>query len=87
MIDPAKYDHALRAVHRALLEARLMAYKGEDHSRIADFLDWAELLPKFIAVPEDKTVEFRETLVSLIERRPDFRPVLDAFDRPEQLRW
>lgn len=87
MIDPDKYDHALRAIHRVLVEARLMAYQGEDSARIAEVLDWAELLPKLIAVPENKTAEFRETLVAIVERRPEFRPSLRVFDNPERTRW
>jgi hypothetical protein len=53
MVRTEKADQALQALHRVLIGARLMAYQEESHSRIADVLDWAELLPRYLAARDD----------------------------------
>ena len=87
MIDPKKYDQALHALHTVLISARSMAYEGCNPAKIADVLDWAELLPRFIAAEQDKTAEFRDALEAIAEKQPAFRTVLTVFDRSEPVRW
>ena len=87
MIDTLKYNQALQALHRVLVEARFMAYEGQDSTKVADVLDWAELLPRLLAAEEDKTSEFRNTLAAIAEADPRFADALSAFDSGERVRW
>ena len=87
MIDPEKSDQALQALHRVLVETRLMALDGEPTSDIAEVLDWAELLPRLIATEGDKTEEFRDTLEAIVEKNSRFTHAVRAFARPQPVRW
>jgi hypothetical protein len=80
MIDAQKMSLALYVVHRVLVEARLMAYENADHSKIARFLDIAELLPEHLAAPKDKMADFRKLLVDLANERPHLIHLLRRFD-------
>jgi hypothetical protein len=87
MIDILKQNQALQALHRVLIEARLMAYEGQDSAKMADVLDWAELLPRLLAADEDKTSEYRNTLAAIAENYPRFTGALTAFESGERVRW
>jgi hypothetical protein len=87
MITPAKQRHALYAMHLVLVYARSMAYEGTAQARIADVLDWAELLPGCIDAKKDCTHRFRSALEAIVEKEPAFAPVLAAFDRDVEPRW
>jgi hypothetical protein len=87
MIDPLKQNQAPQALHRILIEARLMAYEGQDSAKLADVLDWAELLPGLLAAEEDKTSEYRSTLAAIAECHPRFTAALSAFESGERVRW
>jgi hypothetical protein len=87
MIDTCRYNQALQALHRVLIEARFMAYEGQDSSKMAGVLDWAELLPRLLAAEEDKTSEYRSTLAAIAESDPRFAGALSAFDAGERVRW
>ena len=87
MIDALKQNQALQALHRVLIEARLMAYEEQDSAKMADVLDWAELLPRLLAAEEDKTSEYRSTLAAIAENHPRFAPALTAFESGERVRW
>jgi hypothetical protein len=87
VIDAAKSDQALHALHHFLIHARSMAYEGCDGACIAGVLDWAELLPRLIAAGEDKTGEFRDALEAIAESQPRLRDAVAIFDRPDPARW
>src|SRR5689334_559850 len=69
-------------LHRILVEARLMALEGRSTARIAEVLDWAELLPQFMAAEGDKTEDFANALDAIVEKQPRFAHVVNAFNRP-----
>jgi hypothetical protein len=87
MVCTEKKDQALQALHRVLTGARFMALTNEASSRIADVLDWAELLPRYLAATEDQTKQYRDTLVTIAEKTPELNHALAAFDRTECARW
>jgi len=87
MIDPERIDQAYQALHRVLVEARLMALDDEPTAKIAEILDWAELLPRHMAAPDDKTAEFQDTLEAIVEKDSRFSHALRAFARTQAARW
>jgi len=87
MIDPEKTDQAYQALHRVLVETRLMALDDEPTAKIAEILDWAELLPRHMAARDDKTAEFRDTLEAIVEKDARFSHALRAFAKPQPVRW
>lgn len=87
MVKVEKKDQALHALHRILTSARTMALEAQPSERIAEVLDWAELLPRLLAAPEDKTSEYRDTLEAITEKQPELQHILSAFDRSERVRW
>ena len=87
MIDPERTDQAYQALHRVLVETRLMALDDEPTAKIAEILDWVELLPRHMAAPEDKTVEFHDTLEAIVEKDSRFSHALRAFGRTQTVRW
>lgn len=87
MVCVEKRDQALQALHRVLTGARKMALEEQPPSRIAEVLDWAEVLPRLLAAPDDQTARFRDALEAICEKQPELRHVLAAFDRNEPARW
>lgn len=87
MVKVEKKDQALHALHRVLTGTRRMALEAQPSQHIAEVLDWAELLPRLLAAPEDKTVEFRDALQAITEKQPDLQFALTAFDCNERVRW
>lgn len=81
MIEQGKLNNALYALHLILVRARFMSYNKESHEDIATILDYAEQLPRFIAVEDDRTDDFRGYLVEIAERYPFYLPALTAFDQ------
>lgn len=79
MIREDKYEQSLRALQFVLVRARFLAYQGESQ-RAGDLLDGAELLPEYLAVEEDMTDEFRETLAGLAQTEPGCAQALHIFD-------
>ena len=72
-------DRALRALNRVLGEARLMALEDEPGPQIAEVLDWAELLPRFMADARDKTEDFSNALAAIAEKQPRFQHAVGIF--------
>jgi hypothetical protein len=64
-----------------------MALDGKSSERIAAVLDWAELLPKFLASEQNTTAEFRDALHAIAEKEPSFKSAVSVFDWPEPIRW
>ena len=87
MIHPEKSDQAYQALRRVLVETRLMALDDEPSAKIAEILDWAELLPRHMAAPLDKTAEFQDTLEAIVEKDSRFSHALRAFGRTQTARW
>lgn len=86
MIRPEKVPNALYALQGVLVRARTMAYEGAPGEELADLLDTAEILPRFIASEEDETDRFRQHLEEVAKRhRCAF--VLQRFDEPVPSKW
>lgn len=86
MIDDEKYEQALLALHRVLIEARMMGLEGESGPAIAEVLDWAELLPGYLGGERENTDDFRNALEAIVEKRPRFTHALRVFDAPLRAR-
>jgi hypothetical protein len=82
MIGDNKNHQALEALHRVLCHARTMALSEEPQSQIAQFLDWAELLPVHLAHEEDRTVKFERVLAALAEADHRTKWIFDAYLKP-----
>jgi hypothetical protein len=87
MVDPSKQNQALNALQRVLTLTRTMALEGQPACRVAGVLDWAELLPRYLAVEQDKTNDFRKALAAIVAKEPQFEAAAAVFDRPEPSRW
>lgn len=79
MIAPEKQRSGLAAINAVLVLARSLAYEGKS-SEVADVLDVAEYLPMLMLEPTDRTDEFREQLVGLATKRPNFSLAVERFD-------
>ncbi|AKQ67602.1 hypothetical protein A176_004514 [Myxococcus hansupus] len=82
MIDASKMRSALSAINAVLVGARYMAYQGRAHSDIAWVLDVAEYLPVLMLESTDRTQHFRDQLVALSEKYPEFGDAVFRFDSP-----
>jgi hypothetical protein len=86
MIRPSKLPNALYALQGVLVRAREMAYKGTSGEELADLLDTAEMLPRFIASEADETDKFRQYLEE-IARKHKCAFVVQHFDEPIPPKW
>jgi len=86
MIDPPKERRALHALQMILCHARTMALFGEEHAQIAHVLDWAELLPQYLAAETDKTAEFENALGEIAEKHPQLLGALNLFSNSQPIR-
>jgi hypothetical protein len=82
MVDAHKQRGALAAINAILVLARALAYEGKS-AEVAQVLDVAEYLPMLMLERDDKTNEFRDQLVGLAERYPDFQLAVERFDNLE----
>jgi hypothetical protein len=80
MIHQDKYEPALRALNSILTRARWMAEESSNR-RLADLLDIAEILPMYVALPEDATEEFRTLVADISERFEECSHIIDEFDQ------
>lgn len=79
MLTNGKQRGALRAINTILVLCRSLATEA----RISDLvvvLDVAEYLPVLMLEDEDRTPAFRDQLVDLASRYPEFAHALDQFD-------
>ena len=81
MIRAEKHTRALRALQQVIIRARFLAYTKEDHSKIADLLDWAEYLPQLVIAPEDCTEAYAATLKDISEGHPYCLGIFLEFSR------
>ena len=79
MIAREKYKNAVYAIHLILVRARFMAYKGEPYEDIANILDYAEILPRYLISDEDETNSFLRNLEGLSEQYPFCSHILEQF--------
>jgi hypothetical protein len=86
MIRREKFDQALRALNSILIRARFLAGSGNT-AEVADLLDAAEILPKYIAQPEDATELFRSALQSISSEHISCSHIIEEFDRKNSLVW
>ena len=87
MIGEDKTANALFALHGILVLLRKWAYGGESPEKIASILDTAEMLPRLMAQPEDRTVDFERYLADIARRYPQFSMVLTRFRDPVPEKW
>lgn len=78
-----KQNRALIALNSILVLARALAYEGKSDD-VAYVLDVAEYLPLLMLDPADKTDEFRQQLVTLADKYPNFTLAIERFDAPDQ---
>lgn len=57
-----------------------MALEGRSTAGIAEVLDWAELLPQFMAAEGDKTEDFVNALEAIVEKQTRFARVVGVFN-------
>jgi hypothetical protein len=81
MIRAEKYTQALTALQQIIIRARFLAYKEEDHSKIAELLDWAEYLPQLIIATEDRTESYAAVLKDISEKHPYCYGIFLEFSR------
>jgi hypothetical protein len=79
MVAANKERGALVAINAVLVLARRLAYEGNS-ADVASVLDVAEYLPMLMLEPTDRTAEFREQLLGLATKRPQFALALERFD-------
>lgn len=84
MIKSEKLPNALYALQGVLIQARFMALRSTEG--VAGVLDYAELLPLFIASDDDQTDKFRTYLVEIAEQYK-CAYVLERFDEPMPPKW
>ena len=80
MIREEKYKQALWALHQIFVQGRFMAFRKESYDDIANLLDYAEIMPKYIASEDDETERFLRSLESLAKTFPKLQVILDEFN-------
>lgn len=80
MIREEKYKHALYALHQIFVRGRFMAGTKEPYEDIARLLDYAEIMPEYIASENDETDAFVSSLEGIAETFPSFRYILNRFN-------
>ena len=86
MIREDKYQNALRSLNTILTRARWLANEG-NASKVAQLLDAAEILPKYIAQPEDATDAFRATVEDISQQFDACSHVIGQFDQDCACAW
>jgi hypothetical protein len=59
MISEEKRTNAIKAIQSVVIKARLLAYEGADHKKIASILDSTEYLVGMLYDARDMTATFR----------------------------
>lgn len=80
MLADEKTTPGLHALNAVIVHLRELAFEGENHDRIAELADAAEILPMLIAREEDLTQAFRIALVGIVEQFPGAEFALQRFD-------
>ncbi len=86
MIDGSKWNHALRALHRICVRGRWLA--GErNFDAVYRLMDDAEILPKYLAEPTNRTREFRSALEGISADIPGCASIIVEFDEFDCRDW
>ncbi len=80
MIRTDKYNQALQVLNGIMIRARFLAYEG-NAQEVADLLDAAEILPQYMAQPEDATELFRLTLQAISQEHTSCAHLIREFDK------
>ena len=80
MIQQEKYQNAMQALQSILVRARWMAHESKA-VELAELLDAAEILPTYIAQPEDATEEFQASVEDISSRFPGCAHIGGEFKR------
>ena len=86
MIQQEKYQNALRSLNAILTRARWMAHEANARE-LAHLLDTAEILPKYLAQPEDATEEFRATVEEISQQFEDCSHMIEEFNQNCAYTW
>ncbi len=86
MIQQEKYQNALRSLNAILTRARWMAHEA-NAPELAHLLDAAEILPKYLAQPEDATEEFRATVKEISQQFEDCSHMIKEFNQNCACTW
>lgn len=86
MIQKEKYQQALQSLNSVLTRARWMA-EEVGASELAELLDAAEILPKYIAQPEDATEDFRATVEDISNQFTSCSYIIGQFDQDCACAW
>lgn len=79
MAIPEKHEKALRAIQAIMLRARFLVYTQDDYKKIADILDYGEVLPILLCSTEDETDKFSNYLQSMRNKHSDCAYIYDEF--------
>lgn len=71
----------LKALHRVLIQARMMALDKADPQRLFLILDWAEVLPTYIWDAENRSAEFENALAGVSEDFPELSALLSEYQK------
>ena len=86
MIHQDKYQNALHSLNSILTRARWMAREANARE-LAELLDAAEILPKYIAQPEDATEDFRATVEGISQQFDSCSHLIGQFNQDCKCAW
>jgi hypothetical protein len=86
MVDPAKYDQVLHAIQSLVNAASVIAYR-DGNKQLGNFLNTVEVIPKFIKMPDDMTMEVRRAVEDALSQCPGFAYILEQFDSATPDPW
>lgn len=79
MVVPEKREKALKAIQAVMIRARFLAYTQDDYAKIADILDYGEILPILLCSAEDETDKFSSYLQSMSHKHSDCAYIYEEF--------
>jgi hypothetical protein len=80
MIRVEQYPQALRALKRLIVHAKSQAQQAGEN-RVAELLNDVELLPEYLADERDRTCEFVEMLLGIVQMNPSCQYIVDEFEQ------
>lgn len=86
MIRPDKRQNALYALQGLLIKARDLVHSSASGKEVAGILDYAEDIPRLLAVESDETERLR-AIFSEVATRFQCPFVLSRFDDPSPKEW
>lgn len=86
MIRQEKYQNALHALSSILTRARWMAHESKA-TDLAELLDAAEILPKYIGQSDDATEDFRAAIEDISLRYENCAHIVEDFRQDCTCLW